>query len=618
MPKLTIEDLEKITQRVRKETLLREGAGRAKITVHMGTCGIAAGAEKIKTALLGELEKRNIKDVLLTYSGCAGLCSKEPMVTVELLGETPVKYADLTAEKISRILSEHVIGGKPVREYALEGDSFFSCQRLIVLRNRGLIDPEKIDEYIARNGYRALAKILTAMTPADIIEQIKKSGLRGRGGGGFPTGEKWQLCRNCVSKTTQQDTENSCYIICNADEGDPGAYMDRSIVESDPHSVLEGMLIAARAIEAREGFIYIRAEYPLALKTLEVAIQQAKDYGLLGENIFDTDFSFDIHIKQGAGAFVCGEETSLIASIEGHPPEPVQRPPYPVETGLWGKPTNVNNVETFANVAPIINRGAEWFAGIGTEKSKGTKVFSLVGKVANTGLVEVPMGITLRQIVYDVGGGTSSGKNFKAVQTGGPSGGCVPASMADLPVDYEKLTEVGAIMGSGGMIVMDEDTCMVDVAKYFIEFTSQESCGKCSCCREGSIALLEILERICSGQGLEEDIELLEEISYAVKDASLCGLGQTLPNPVLSGLNHFKDEYKMHIKEKKCPAKVCKGLIEFSIDEETCTGCTACVKVCPTEAVSGVRKEPHKIDQDKCIKCGVCSEVCKFGAVKVE
>ena len=440
------------------------------------------------------------------------------------------------------------------------------------------------------------------MTPEEVVETIKASGLRGRGGGGFPTGLKWDFCRK-----TPGDTK---YVICNADEGDPGAYMDRSIVEADPHSVLEGMAIGAFAIGASQGYVYIRAEYPLARKRLQIAIDQAREYGLLGDDIFDTGFSFDVAIKQGAGAFVCGEETSLIASIEGRPPEPRQRPPFPAQSGVWGKPTNINNVETWATVAPIINRGADWFAAMGTEKSKGTKVFSLVGKIKNTGLIEVLMGTPLRKIIFDIGGGIPNGRAFKAVQTGGPSGGCLPASLLDLPVDYEHLTEAGSIMGSGGMIVMDEDTCMVDVAKYFVEFTNDESCGKCSSCRDGSTALLEILNRICSGEGREEDLDLLAELCEVIKDASMCGLGQTLPNPVLTTLRYFREEYEAHIRDRKCPGKVCKPLIRYYIDPEKCIGCTTCARICPTKAITGERNKAHSIDQAKCIKCGACVEAC--------
>jgi NADH-quinone oxidoreductase subunit F len=533
-------------------------------------------------------------------------------------------YHSLTKDIIPHLVEEHFLKGRPVKKLMFTPPAekvvipkimdigFFSRQTLISLRNRGLIDPEKIDEYIARDGYKALAKALTEMTPEEIIAEVKKSGLRGRGGAGFPTGLKWELCRNQPGDIK--------YIVCNGDEGDPGAYMDRSIVEADPHSVIEGMLIGARAIGAKKGYVYIRAEYPLAMKRLEIALAQARDYGIVGEKIFDTDFSFDISIKQGAGAFVCGEETSLIGSIEGRPPEPRQRPPYPIESGLWGKPTNINNVETWATVPVIIDRGADWFSSIGTELSKGTKVFSLVGKINNTGLVEVPMGITLKEIIYDIGGGIPKGKKFKAIQTGGPSGGCIPASLINLPVDYEKLTEAGSIMGSGGLIVMDEDTCVVDVAKYFIEFTNDESCGKCASCRDGSTELLEILKRICRGEGKEEDIQTLEELGHAIKDASMCGLGQTLPNPVLSTLRYFKDEYIEHIKYKRCSALVCKGIIS-----------SACQHICPIsqdvpsyigliaqgkfeEAVKVVRKE-----NPLPLVCGrVCNTPCEGKCVAGE
>lgn len=491
----------------------------------------------------------------------------------------------------------------------LENVDFFSRQKLIVLKNRGSINPEEIDEYIARDGYKALAKALTSMEPEEIIEEIKDSGLRGRGGAGFPTGKKWEFARH-----SEGDEK---YLICNADEGDPGAYMDRNIIESDPHSVLEGMLIGAKAMGATEGFVYIRDEYPLAVKRLNIAIEQAKDYGLIGENIFGTDFSFDIHITRGAGAFVCGEETSLMASIEGGSPEPSHRPPYPAQSGLWGKPTNINNVETWANVSKIINRGAEWFSSLGTAESKGTKVFSLVGDINNTGLVEVPMGITLEEIIYDIGGGIPEGKDLKAVQTGGPSGGCIPSELTDLPVDYEELAEAGSIMGSGGLIVMDEDTCMVDTAKYFIEFTNDESCGKCSSCRDGSTALLEILERISNGNGREGDIDLLEELSRTIKEASQCGLGQTLPNPVLTTLEYFRDEYEEHVRNDRCPAKVCRELIEYSIDKDKCKGCGVCAKNCPQDAITGESNEPHEISLETCVKCGICMESCNFDAVRL-
>jgi len=545
---------------------------RLHLMICAGTACVSNKSFRIKEVLEEELKKQKLEnEVLVVMTGCNGFCAVGPVMVVMPDG---IFYQRLTEDIIPHLVEEHFLKGRPVQKLMFTPEKeeivipkmmdigFFSRQTLIALRNRGMIDPEVIDEYIARDGYKALAKALSEMTPEEIIDEVKKSGLRGRGGGGFPTGLKWELCRKQPSDTK--------YIICNADEGDPGAYMDRSLVEADPHSILEGMLIGARAIGASEGYVYIRAEYPLAMDRLKIAIEQAKEYGLIGENIFDTDFSFNIHIKQGAGAFVCGEETSLMASIEGRPPEPRQRPPFPAESGLWGKPTNINNVETWANISPIINRGAEWFSSIGTERSKGTKVFSLVGKINNTGLVEVPMGITLKEIVYDIGGGIPKNKKFKAVQTGGPSGGCIPASLMNLPVDYEKLTEAGSIMGSGGLIVMDEDTCVVDVAKYFIEFTNDESCGKCTSCREGSAVLLEALQKICKGEGDEKDLEILEDFSETIKDASMCGLGQTLPNPVLSTLKYFRQEYIEHTKYKRCPALVCKEIIS-----------SACQHICP-------------------------------------
>ena len=596
---------------------------RMNLMLCAGTGCVSNKSFKIKEVLEKELKKQNLQDeVLVVMTGCNGFCALGPVMVVKPDG---IFYQQLQEDDIPHLVEEHFLKGRPVKKLMYTPPEekepipkmmeigFFARQRLIALRNRGLIDPENIDEYIASDGYKALAKVLTKMTSVEVIEEVKKSGLRGRGGAGFPTGLKWELCRKAKPKSKKQNTK---YIICNADEGDPGAFMDRSIIESDPHGVLEGMIIGAYAIGANNGYIYIRDEYPLAMERLEIAIKQAKDYGLLGENIFDTGFSFDIKIQKGAGAFVCGEETSLMASIEGRPPEPRQRPPFPAQSGLWGMPTNINNVETWATVPNIINRGAEWFASIGTEKSKGTKVFSLVGKINNTGLVEVPMGTTLREIIYDIGGGIPNGKEFKAVQTGGPSGGCIPKEMLDLPIDYERLAEVGSIMGSGGMIVLDEDSCMVDIAKYFLQFTNDESCGKCNSCREGSEALLEILDKISNGKGEEGDIEFLEELGQAIKDASLCGLGQTLPNPVLSTLRHFRDEYEQHIKYKKCPAGVCKALVQYFVDKEKCTGCMLCAKNCPQDAITGKRKEPHTIDQDKCIKCNMCYEVCKFNAIQ--
>lgn len=603
-------------------------AHRLHVLICTCTNCISNGALKIKNALEAEIPKKGLEDdVQVVQTGASGLCVKGPILMVQPDG---IFYQYLKEENIPNLVEEHFLKGRPVKSlmYVPAGEEipipkigdipFFKDQRLIALRNRGLIDPGSIDEYIANDGYKALAKVLSGLTDEQVIEEIKQSGLRGRGGGGFPTGKKWEICRNSVLKRRKENPQAPCYIVCNADEGDPGAFMDRSILEADPNSVIEGMCIGAYAIGATAGYVYARIEYPLAIKRIENAIKQAKEYGLLGENILGFDFSFDLTVFQGAGAFVCGEETSLIHSIEGKPPEPRQRPPFPAESGAWGYPTNINNVETWANVPMILNWGAKWFSEIGTETSRGTKVFSLAGNVNNAGLVEVPMGISLREIVYYIGGGIPNNKQLKAVQTGGPSGGFIPEKFLDLPVDYERLKEVGAIMGSGGMIVMDENTCIVDIAKYFLVFTSDESCGKCSSCREGAAALLEILEKICRGEGQEEDLELLEEISIAVKDASLCGLGQTLPNPVLSSLRHFRSEYETHIREKKCPAKVCKALIEYSIDEKKCTGCTACAKVCLEQAISGEKKEPHRINQNKCVKCGMCLEVCKFGAVIVE
>ncbi len=544
--------------------------------IHLMLCsGLSCASSKsfeVREALESELHKCNLKDeVLIVVTGCNGLCPHGPIMIVQ---PDNILYHSLTAEDIPRLVEEHFLKGRPVKDLIYTATSeelpipkisdigFFNKQRLVVFRNRGQIDPENIEEYIARDGYKALAKVLTSMTPEEVLQEIQKSGLRGRGGAGFPTGLKWELCRKAKGEPK--------YIVCNADEGDPGAYMDRAILEGDPHGVLEGMLIGAYAIGATQGYIYIRSEYPLAVLKKQRALDRAREYGLVGKDIFGTGFDFDIKIMQGSGAFVCGEETSLIRSIEGKNPEPRMKPPFPVESGLWGKPTNINNVETWANVPVIIHRGAKWFSEIGTEKSKGTKIFSLVGKINNTGLVEVPMGTTLREIVYDIGGGIPDGKELKSVQTGGPSGGCIPAKLIDLPIDYEGLAEVGSIMGSGGMIIMDEDTCMVDIAKYFIQFTSEESCGKCSSCREGSLALLDILTRITNGEGKDSDIELLRELSEGIKDASLCGLGQTLPNPVLSTLNYFMEEYEQHIKYKRCPAAVCKGIIS-----------SACQHICP-------------------------------------
>ncbi len=603
-------------------------AYRSNVMICTCTNCISNGALKIKNTLELEIKKCGLdNDIQIVQTGASGLCVKGPIMMVQPEG---IFYQYLKEENIPNLVEEHFLKGRPVKSlmYVPAGEEtpipkirdipFFKDQRLIALRNRGLIDPENIDEYIANDGYKALAKVLMTMTPEQVIEVIKQSGLRGRGGAGFPTGKKWGLCRAETIKIIEKSPDTPCYIICNADEGDPGAFMDRSIIEADPHAIIEGMCIGAYAIGASDGQIYVRVEYPLAITRIEEAIKQANNYGLLGENIFETEFSFNLKIFKGAGAFVCGEETSLINSIEGKVPEPRQKPPFPAQAGLWNYPTNINNVETWANIPTIINWGAKWFSEIGTETSRGTKVFSLAGNVNNAGLVEVPMGITLREIIYNIGGGIPNNKKLKAIQSGGPSGGFIPQNLLDLPVDYERLKEAGAIMGSGGMIVMDEDTCIVDIAKYFIEFTADESCGKCTTCREGSSALLETLTKICSGEGEEKDLQFLEELCPVIKDASMCGLGQTLPNPVLSTLRFFKDEYIAHIKDKKCPAKVCKALIRFDILTEECTGCTLCAVKCPEEAISGKKKEPHNIDQNKCIKCGLCLEVCKFEAVLVE
>ncbi len=590
---------------------------KRRVAVCFGTCCVIAGARAIKQAFEKAITSdKRLKDVSVVDDVCKGWCNASPVVSIEPDG---VVYGPVTVQDIKEIIEKHLLGGKVVKRLVarqvdldslprLSDVGFFRGQVLVAMRNRGRIDPDSIDDYIANDGYLALARALTEMEPEEIIEEVKRSGLRGRGGAGFPTGLKWEICRRSPS-------EDGKYVICNADEGDPGAFMDRSLLESDPHSVIEGMTIGARAIGANEGYVYVREEYPLALERISKAIEDARKYGLLGSDILGTGFSFDIKIVRGAGAFVCGEETALMASIEGKQGRPRPRPPFPAEKGLWGKPTNINNVETWANVPPIILRGSDWYASLGTEKSKGTKVFSLVGKVVNTGLIEVPMGTTLREIIYDIGGGIPKGKKLKAVQTGGPSGGCIPASLIDLPVDYEELTKAGSIMGSGGLIVMDEDTCMVDVARYFVSFLEEESCGKCTPCREGIRRMREILTRIVEGNGKKGDMELLEELAIVVKEASLCGLGATAPNPVLTTLKYFRDEYEEHIFKKRCPAKVCKALIVYRVIAEKCTGCQRCVKVCPVGAISGPRAQPHNLDQSKCIKCGACYEVCKFDAI---
>lgn len=584
-----------------------------KLVVGLGSCGIAAGGNKIVQVIEDEIAKRGL-DVELEKTGCIGMCYLEPIVDVIDDKGNKTTYGRVTPEMVVDIFDRHIGKGEILREHVVGGEgaggSFLKKQVRIALRNCGIINPESIDDYINNNGYKAAEKVLMEMSPEEVIDEMKVSGLRGRGGAGFPTWFKWNATRTAQGKPK--------YIVCNADEGDPGAFMDRSILEGDPHSVLEGMLIAGYAIGAEEGIIYVRAEYPLAIKRLEIAIEQAKERGMFGKDIMGTGFNFDIRIKAGAGAFVCGEETALIASLEGERGMPRLKPPFPAQSGYWGKPTNINNVETYANVPWIIFNGGKAFAAMGTEKSKGTKVFALAGKIKNGGLVEVPMGIPLKDVIYEIGGGIKDDKKIKGVQMGGPSGGCIPASLLDTPVDYESIVKTGAIMGSGGMIVMDETTCMVDMARFFLDFTQKESCGKCIHCRLGTKRMLEILERICAGNGKEEDLDLLEELAVKVKEGSLCGLGQTAPNPVLSTLKYFRDEYEAHIRDKKCPAKQCKALITYTIDPEKCRSCGLCAKKCPVNTIKGKKKQPYEIIQDGCIKCGNCLEVCPFGAVTVE
>ena len=582
-----------------------------QVKVGLASCGIASGGRKVYQALQSQLGDKGL-DVELKQTACIGMCYNEPMIEVSSPEKGRTFYGKVTLDKIHRIVNEHLIGGDPVAELAIpeeEINNFLGKQKRIVLRNCGVIDPESIDDCLAADGYKAIEKALSSMSPQEVIDEITESGLRGRGGAGFPTGVKWGFARKAAG--TQK------YIICNADEGDPGAFMDRSVLEGDPHSIIEGMLIAGYAIGASEGYIYVRAEYPLAIQRLEIALAEAREAGYLGEGIMGYNFDFDIKIRQGAGAFVCGEETALIASLEGRRGMPRFRPPFPANSGLWDKPTNINNVETLANIAWIILHGASAYNVYGTEKSKGTKVFALAGKIARGGLIEVPMGITIREIVFDIGGGTSSGLDFKAVQMGGPSGGVIPARLADTLVDYESVTKTGAIMGSGGMIVMDESSCMVDITRFFLNFTKDESCGKCTFCRIGIPRMLEILERISKGEGGKGDIEQLEELAQSVKRASLCALGGTAPNPVLTTIRYFRDEYEEHINKKKCRAKRCPALIIFEIIEEKCPGCGLCVKYCPTEAISGEKKKPYVIDQEKCIRCGLCVNTCRLGAISV-
>ena len=592
---------------------------RSHVMICGGTGCTSSGSDKVAAAFEAEIVTAGLEnEVKVIRTGCFGLCALGPIVVIYPEGTF---YSMVKPEDVAEIVNEHLLKGRPVIRLlynetvaednsikSLDETSFYKKQKRIALRNCGVINPETIEEYIAFDGYAALGKALTEMTPDEVIQVVLDSGLRGRGGGGFPTGRKWQLA--CADRGKVEK-----YVCCNADEGDPGAFMDRSVLEGDPHSVIEAMAIAGYAIGADQGYVYVRAEYPIAVNRLSTAIQQAREYGLLGKNIFGTDFSFDIDIKLGAGAFVCGEETALMTSIEGMRGEPRPRPPFPAKKGLFGRPTILNNVETYANIPQIILKGADWFRSMGTEKSPGTKVFALGGKIKHTGLVEVPMGTTLREIVEEIGGGIPGGKKFKAAQTGGPSGGCIPASLIDTPIDYDNLMEIGSMMGSGGLIVMDEDTCMVDIAKFFLEFTVDESCGKCTPCRVGTKRLLELLEKITSGNGTMRDLERIEELAQFIKENSLCGLGQTAPNPVLSTLQYFRDEYLAHIQDKRCPAGVCKALLTYKIDETKCRGCTLCARACPAGAINGSVRNPHNIDTLKCVKCGACMETCRFGAI---
>lgn len=627
----TLDELKVIREAMQGEVALRtHGDAASKYEKHVLVCGgtgcTSSGSAKIIETLESELAAKGLTDkIQVVKTGCFGLCALGPIMIVYPEGTF---YSRVNVDELPRIVDEHLIGGNPVKEFlydeTVEGDNiksldetaFYKKQHRVALRNCGVINPECIDEYIGRGGYEALGKVVTSMTQDEVIQTILDSGLRGRGGGGFPTGMKWKLAKNIVPNADMK------YVCCNADEGDPGAFMDRSVLEGDPHVVLEAMSIAGYAIGAKQGYIYVRAEYPIAVQRLRIAIDQAREKGMLGKNIFGTDFCFDIDLRLGAGAFVCGEETALMTSIEGNRGEPRPRPPFPAEKGLFQKPTILNNVETYANIPQIILNGAEWFASMGTEKSKGTKVFALGGKINNTGLVEVPMGTTLREVIEEIGGGIPNGKKFKAAQTGGPSGGCIPAEHFDIPIDYDNLIGIGSMMGSGGLIVMDEDNCMVDIAKFFLEFTVDESCGKCTPCRVGTKRMYEILDKITKGQGTLEDIDKLEELCYHVKSNSLCGLGQTAPNPVLSTLRYFRDEYIAHVVDKKCPAGVCKDLLHFEIVKDKCIGCGMCAKQCPASAITrtdyiapGKKLAAMEIDTNKCVKCGACIASCKFKAI---
>lgn len=618
----SLADLDLIREKMKEEVEIRTNHEYKTDKKHVLVCGgtgcTSSGSQKIIDILNDEIKKAGLAEkVEVVKTGCFGLCALGPIMIVYPEGSF---YSMIKEKDIPQIVEEHFKNGNPVKSLlyketvtdegikALEETDFYKKQKRVALRNCGVVDPEKIDEYIARDGYQALNKVLTTMSQDEVIQIILDSGLRGRGGGGFATGLKWKLAKNLV-KTGQK------YVCCNADEGDPGAFMDRSVLEGDPHVLIEAMAIAGYAIGATQGYVYVRAEYPIAVERLEIAIKQAREANMLGKNIFGTEFEFDMELRLGAGAFVCGEETALMTSIEGNRGEPRPRPPFPAEKGLFERPTVLNNVETYANIPQIIINGADWFAGMGTEKSKGTKVFALGGKINNTGLVEIPMGTTLREVIEEIGGGIPNGKKFKAAQTGGPSGGCIPTEHLDIKIDYDNLIAIGSMMGSGGLIVMDEDNCMVDIAKFFLEFTVDESCGKCVPCRIGTKRLYEMLEKITKGQGTLEDLDKLEELCHHIKANSLCGLGQTAPNPVLSTLRYFRDEYIAHVVDKKCPAGVCKDLLNFYIISEKCKGCTACARVCPTGAITGTLKYPHVIDSDKCIKCGACMQKCKFNAI---
>jgi len=593
------------------------GTYRAQVLVCAGAGCISCGCKEVQQTLLSELAKHGLeKEIRVLETGCIGSCDLGPVITIYPEG---IFYQNVKTTDITEIVTEHLKNDRPVERLFYRNNEnkaiakydeipFFNRQNQIALRNVGFIDPLSVDDYQARDGYKALAKVLKEYTPIQLVEEIKRSGLRGRGGAGFPTGLKWDITMKVPGETK--------YVVCNADEGDPGAFMDRSILEGDPHSIIEAMTIAGYAIGSNQGYVYVRAEYPLAVERLGQAIKDAKQTGMLGEKIFGTSFSFDLEIRVGAGAFVCGEETALIASIEGKRGEPNPKPPFPASKGIWGKPTLINNVETYANIPTIVLKGADWFASIGTEKSKGTKVFAMAGKITNTGLVEVPMGTKLREIIFELGGGIPNGKKFKSAQTGGPSGGCLTTEHLDLPMDYDSLLAVGAMMGSGGLIIMDEDTCMVDVARYFLDFTQDESCGKCTPCRIGTRRMLEILTRITEGKGVPEDLETLETLANHIKSTALCGLGQTAPNPVLSTMKYFRDEYEAHIYEKRCPSGVCQGLLSYKIKPELCKGCSLCAKACPVEAISGEPKKVYQIDQAKCIKCGLCEQKCPFKAIE--